>query len=351
MNNNVQKTESAEEIQTLKQLEPLSTLSDSHIREVISYTEVDVVEKGKMLFKRGQPCEYYYYLIDGGIDLLDSHYQVQPISSSDERANNPLDNNNPFIYSAVTTSESTILKVSKDRLDLVLTWNQAGNYLVEEFDDDDADMLENDWITCLLGSPVFHQIPPASLQELFAKFDEVNFAAGKKIINEGDPGVDFFVIKSGKADVIKLQAGNAIKVAELGPGSFFGEEALIGDTARNASIVMTRSGALMKLGKEDFKQLLEKPVVSYIDYQTLKEWQDSGQSISFLDIRLPVEIPDSERENRLILPLPNLRSRLNILDRDTVYVIYPDAGERRSTLGAYLLNQAGYTAVILEPPK
>lgn len=337
-----------DELESLKQLQPLNTLSDSHIREVLKSTELVVVEEGKMLFKRGQECEYYYYIIDGSVDLLDDQYKVKSISSTEDRANKPLDNHDPYIVSAVMTAKSTVLQVSKDRLDLVLTWNQAGNYLVEEFDDEASSMLENDWITCLLASPIFLQVPPTNLQELFVKFDEVNYALGQTVITEGEPGEDFFVIKSGRADVIKSQDGQDVKVAELMVGDYFGEEALLGDTVRNASVVMSAPGDLMKLGKGDFKQLLEKPVVNYVNSDTLEEWKASEQSVSFLDVRLPVEIPEDERDDRLILPLPNLRSRLNILDKETVYVIDPAAGERRATLGAYLLNQAGYTAVILK---
>ncbi len=338
-----------QDVEYLKQFEPLNTLSDSHLREILQHTEQLSLEQGKMLFKRGQPSKNYYYLMDGHVDILDSQYQVTPLSSGDERARQPLDNDDPYMFSAVTTSSALILKVSKDRLDLALTWNQAGNYLVEEFDEGaENHTLENDWMSCLLGSPIFLQVPPANLQQLFVKFKEVSYGAGSVVITQGDPGDDFYVIKSGRADVIKDRDGQKITVAQLGPGQYFGEEALIGDTVRNATVKMSSGGTLMKLGKVDFKVLLERPVVNFVSYQELKDWQAAGETVNFLDIRLPVEIPASEREGRLIVPLPNLRARLDILDHDTIYVIYPDGGERRATLGAYLLSQAGYRAAVLE---
>jgi len=335
-----------EKIEGLRHLEPLASLSDNHVREVLTHAYELTVDQGKMLFKRRENSKFYYYLLEGSVDLLDSQYQVEPISSDEERAMQPLDNNDPYIYSAVTTSSASILKLSRDRLDLVLTWDQAGNYLVEEFDEKQT-ALDNDWMSSLLGSPIFQQIPPANLQQLFVKFKEVSFPVGSRVINEGDPGDDFFVIKSGKADVIKLKEGEKIKVAELVPGQYFGEEALIGNTVRNASVEMSVTGTLMKLGKDDFKQLLETPVVSFITEGQLSELLSSDQNVTFLDIRLPVEIPQNEKDNRLIVPLANLRSRLDMLDEEVIYVIYPEAGERRATLGAYLLNQAGYHAVVL----
>lgn len=335
------------EINHLKSFEPLSTLSDSHLKEVAPHTKTLQFEQGKMLFKRAQPSKYYYYLVDGSIDILNSKYQVTAITAHEERALQPLDNNDPYENSAVTTSNVTILRVSKDRLDLVLTWNQAGNYLVEEVDEDDGSTLDSDWMSCLLGSSLFQQIPPANLQQLFVKFNEINVSANTNIINEGDPGNDFFVIKTGKAEVYRGKDANKVKLATLGPGQYFGEEALIGDTVRNASVVMKVSGVLMKLVKEDFKNLLEQPVITLISYKEFAELKNSDDPVHILDVRLPVEIPPNERQDRMIVPLPDLRNRLNALDKNAIYVLYPDGG-RRATLGAYLLNEAGFRAVVLK---
>ena len=49
---------------------------------------------------------------------------------------------------------------------------------------------------------------------------------------------------------------DGLKLAELGGGESFGEEALISDAKRNATITMGRDGALGRLGKDDFEELL-----------------------------------------------------------------------------------------------
>ena len=49
-------------------------------------------------------------------------------------------------------------------------------------------------------------------------------------------------------------------------GDTFGEEALISDAKRNATVTMTcgRVG-VMRLGKDDFKKLLNEPMLDWVD--------------------------------------------------------------------------------------
>lgn len=334
-------------LELLKQFRPLDSISDNSLNELIPYCSCVQLSSGKIIFKRGQENHNFYCLLDGSLDLLDGNYQVEKLNIQHEKAQSTIDNNNPYEYTAVTTSDVTLLKIDKDRLDLVITWDQAGNYLVEDIDSN-REIYKGDWMSCLLGSKLFQQLPPANLQQLFVKFSEKPVKAKEKIISEGDQGKTFYVIQQGSASVIRAdESGNEKRLARLGPGSYFGEEALIGDTVRNATIIMDKDGILMELGKEDFKKLLEEPVVHYITKTNLQEWQSEGRTIKELDVRLPVEVPPVERKSRMIIALSELRTSLSTLNEDTTYILCPEGG-RRSVLGAYLLNEAGFNAVILK---
>ncbi len=332
-------------IKLLRTLRPLEGMSPGNLNELAHHVNRVHLPAGKMVFKRNQINQHYYYLVDGNIELLDAQFQIHPLFSADEQARAPLDTANPYQYSAITKSDSTFLQVSKDKLDLVLTWDQAGNYLVTDVSEDDY--LERDWMSCLLGSKLFQQIPPANLQQLFAKFNERNMSTGQRIITEGDPGNAFFVIQKGNVQILRYQEAGRERqiIAQLGPGEYFGEEALIGNTVRNASAEMASNGVLMELGKDDFKTLLEEPVVQYVTERELANWSSQGKTYKLLDVRLPVEILGTERKNRLIITLADLRNHLQQLDETLIYVLCPEAG-RRAVLGAYLLQQAGFKAAV-----
>ena len=59
---------------------------------------------------------------------------------------------------------------------------------------------------------------------------------------------------------------NGVKLATLSVGDSFGEEALISDSKRNATVTMLTEGHLMRLNKEDFNSLLNEPLLDWVDY-------------------------------------------------------------------------------------
>ncbi len=334
----------------LKRFQPLDTLSDNHLKEICSHAYLETAATGKMLFKRNQTLDTYHYLVSGAVDLLNAKYQATHINATSLEARQPLVNSNPSPVSAVAASPSQFLAINKEFLDLVLTWDQAGNYLVKELGQE-TEETQQDWMSGLLGSTLFQKIPPTNLQQLFIKFKEIPAHAGQTIIQQGDTGASFFVLKRGAAEVRRADEHQKVQVlAQLSPGQYFGEEALIGSTVRNASVVMTQPGTLMELGKEDFKKLLEEPVVQYISYQDLESLRHQSQAVTLVDVRLPVEIPPEEQVDRLVIPLAELRARLATLDPQGYYVLCPDGGHR-AIIGSYLLNEAGFKAVNLQAPQ
>ena len=75
--------------------------------------------------------------------------------------------------------------------------------------------------------------------------------AGRRLISEGRFGYEFFVIKDGTAEVVR---GNE-HIADLGPGDFFGEMALLGDTTRNADVISSSQMTAMVMTDTAFRSL------------------------------------------------------------------------------------------------
>jgi serine/threonine protein phosphatase PrpC len=83
---------------------------------------------------------------------------------------------------------------------------------------------------------------------------EVNaYAPGDLIIAEGQPGEEMFIILTGK---VKLHKGGAL-ITELGPGSFFGELALIDSQPRSASATAVAASRALVLRRSDFRRLVK----------------------------------------------------------------------------------------------
>ena len=341
-------TEHPINIDLVKNLSPFSDLSDTHVKDILKHATLKSLASGKMLFKRGESSENCYYLINGSVDLLNENFEITAISSASTSSNNaalhPLDNQQPHQYSAVTTSKSLVLVVDKNHMDIVLTWDQAGNYLVTDLSQEDS--IERDWMTCLLESNLFSQIPPANIQQLFCTFHQKNVSNGDTVVTEGQQGDLFYVLEQGQANVIKQTDDGQHIVASLNTGDFFGEEALVGNTTRNASIVMTTNGSLMYLTKDDFKRLLQEPVQDFITLDELDTLHNGPLPVVLVDVRLPGEYKFDKLDDSINIPLNRLRERLPTLDPNATYIVLCDGGRRRE-LGAYLLTEAGFTTKIL----
>ena len=118
----------------------------------------------------------------------------------------------------------------------------------------------------------------------------------------------------------------------------FGEEALVSDAVRNASITMLTDGELMRLTKEDFVDLIKKPVLNEVSYVKAESLVASGAT--WLDVRGDEEYRETGIAGGVNIPLRLLRSKLSELDKSTRYVVYCDTGSR-SSVAAFLLTQNG----------
>ena len=156
--------------------------------------------------------------------------------------------------------------IDSDLLDVLLTWDQTGQYEVAELRGDGLDVT-GDWMTTLLQTKAFHRIPPANIQAIFMRMQRINYRAGDIVIKQGTEGDYFYVVVAGKCVVTRETPLNkeGIKLAELGPGDSFGEEALIAEAKRNATVTMSTDGTLMRLGKNDFQTLLNEPLLQWVD--------------------------------------------------------------------------------------
>ena len=128
-------------------------------------------------------------------------------------------------------------------------------------------------------------------------------------------------------------------------GDTFGEEALISDAKRNASIAMTTEGTLMRLATQDFRTLLNEPMLEWVDMDEARALVAGGAR--WLDVRLPSEFENYRMDNALNLPLYFIRLKLKTLERDVHYIVCCDTG-RRSSAGAYILSERGFRASVLK---
>jgi CRP-like cAMP-binding protein/rhodanese-related sulfurtransferase len=329
----------------LRAFSPLDGLKNENLRALARKTTVRELGQGRLLFKEGDTDKRTFYLATGLLELMSNGRVIGTIRGGTPDARHPIAPVLPRRCAARVASERIeYVAIDSDMLDVLITWDQTGQYEVGELRS--GDPSADDWMTMLLQSRAFHRIPPANLQAVFMRMQRMTYAAGDTVIRQGDEGDYFYVIVDGRCAVSRETPLNreGIRLAELGRGETFGEEALISGARRNATVTMLTDGALMRLGKEDFNTLLEEPLLQWVDYERAQQIVAGGGV--WLDVRLPSEFEHWHLEPSVNVPLYFLRLKLKTLDPAARYVAVCDTG-RRSSAAAYILSERGFEAHVL----
>ncbi len=104
----------------------------------------------------------------------------------------------------------------------------------------------------LKSVPLFAECSKPELRQLAAITDEIDLREGTVLTREGRTGHEFFVIIDGTVRVAK---GNR-KVAELGPGDWLGEIALLSKAPRTATATATSPVHALVIVDRDFRKLI-----------------------------------------------------------------------------------------------
>ncbi|MDH5327921.1 MAG: cyclic nucleotide-binding domain-containing protein [Gammaproteobacteria bacterium] len=316
-------------------LVPIKALSPDHCKELAAKSRILKSKAGQALYNAEDASRRVFYVIKGEVELIQKGAPTRSVVGGTKHSKLPLERQQ---CSAKAKTDLVCLSVDADLLDNMLALEQSGRIELQELEDED-------WMTKTLQSSLFHKIPPLNLQSFFMRMEEVAVKSGQMVFNQGSEGDSFYIIRKGQCQVVRQtrSSSTGLVLATLGVGSFFGEEALISDSKRNASVVMTTDGVLMRLKKDDFQELLRDPVLKSIQYSDIM----SDPNLVWLDVRLPNEYQSRHLKNSVNVPFPLLRSKLNKLDRSKRYVVYCDT-EKLSSMATFLLNQNDIDAFVLD---
>lgn len=99
---------------------------------------------------------------------------------------------------------------------------------------------------------MFRQIPHQLLSELSSRLRPFLVSAGVRIVTEGDEGDELYIVRAGE---VAVQHGNDV-IARLGPGSVFGEFAVLDPAPRSADVVATADTDLLILDRTTLLDLM-----------------------------------------------------------------------------------------------
>jgi CRP-like cAMP-binding protein len=328
----------------LRNLVPLSALTEERYQEIATSLAIEDVSAGNYLFGEGDNDNRSIYLLDGVINLIDKGGRVTGVvSAGTDPARYPIANRQPRMVTARAATKSVVAWIDSTLLDVMLTLDQSAETGAMKI----GEHTEHDWMSRMLQSEAFTQLPPSDIQRLIKALEPVSYKTGDTVIRQGDEGDYFYIIREGSCSVTRLASGKGwdVPLAELNKGDCFGEDALVSDGHRNATVTMLTDGSLMRLSKQQFLDILKKQLVRYLKYDLAQAAVESGGR--WLDVRLTEECSSWALEGSINIPLATIRANTSRLDKNLKYIIYCDTG-RRSAAAAFLLTQRGFDVSVLE---
>jgi len=298
------------------------------------------------------------YLIKGELELRFLNDEKVILRGDDTAARHPIPCDQNLVDSIART-DIEILRIDNDLLDIMMTWDQLSTGVdvlksVHNTDGGKSNRTPVEWMrdtsvfsVAKLQSGVFSKVPVANIEAMFERMERISTVAGQVIIQQGTVGDYYYLVELGSLLVSRADGVNStpVVVAELNEGDAFGEEALVSDNKRNATVTMKTDGQLLCLNKRDFVELLKEPMLTYVSREVAEVMIAEGAV--WVDARLPSEYKYEHIPGAINLPLNEIRQRLSVLDKNPTYIVYCQTG-RRSSAAAFILAQYGFDLVVLK---
>ena len=199
---------------------------------------------------------------------------------------------------------------------------------------------------CLISkSRPFRNLPTEKMEVAMDNMSQRKVVAGETVLTQGEKFDYFYLLESGTAEVWRTDpmTDETACVDTIGAGETFGEEALVMNGFRNATIKMLTPGLLWRLDQNSFNNLLRDALVEEVSPEEAKLLADKGDAI-WLDCRYDMEFEEAHIPGAKWVPLDTIRKHMTELDPAHQYIIYCRSG-RRSASATFLMRERGFKAL------
>ncbi|MGD8926887.1 MAG: cyclic nucleotide-binding domain-containing protein, partial [Thioalkalispiraceae bacterium] len=334
------------QVKFLKTLEPLGSLSVDKLEEIASKSQVEELPPGRVVFRQGEKDSRSTYLLSGQLELqITGNPRAETLKAKTVEARYPVAQEWPRPSTCRSKTNVILLHIDSNLLEILLSDDPSGTYEVTEIGIQEDP--ESDWMLRFLQSPAFLQLPTENIQSILIHLEEIPMQAGEVVIKQGDTDDWYYIVKQGKCSVSRRPAPKAeeVRLALLGPGDGFGEEALITNGKRNATVTMKESGVLMRLSKADFHRLLVDPMLQVVDHATMMEKVKAGAAL--IDVRTNKEFNENGLKSAQNIPISMLRVKAKDLNRTREHIVYCN-DTTQSRAAAFLLAQQSLQVYVLD---
>jgi len=214
---------------------PMSALAPSYLRELSSHATLIELNSGDTLDEELRTVEFIFYLVEGELHMSGGDDPETAIKASDSNARFSLAVTQNVGRHTSAVGATRLLRLQRAKISTLLIWAQASNPASQNLD---SQALRDDITALLLHSRLFARISPSNIERIGQVIESVKVNSGDVVIRQGEVGDYYYIIESGRCEVLRENSDSreAVRLAQLGNGESFGEEALITNSQRTRSV-------------------------------------------------------------------------------------------------------------------
>ena len=331
-------------LQSMRTTKLFGYLSEQQLISLLERNEIRSAATGDILVRPDEQMQDHLVLVEGEIEIQRTWMAPGDYDKSYTWTLTPRDAEEGLAYLSAAScclrvralTDVRYILIDGHGLDEMLGWSQQLSQM-------EIDTLLQQRKDLVKQGSIFHHLPLENMQAVLERLTHVDVTAGETVISQGEVGDRYYIIQHGEAEIWKTDPSTdeTTHMATISSGDAFGEEALLQDGLRNATVKMTTPGRLLVLGKEDFDELVKPGMVEEIEPETALDMTKKGAK--WIDCRYDTEYDETRIPDARHIPLDQLRRRIPELDADSEYVVYSNSGPR-SKAAAFLLRERNIKA-------
>ena len=229
------------------------SLSHENQRVIIEAMKHYRIATREIVFEQGKPAASFFILASGRLEVVVGGRQVNVIKPGEGFGELALLHDTPRSATIRTLEPCSMWAVDGKTFRQFLQTVNSQNY------------AENK--AFINSVHLFSSLTDDQRENLVNALTSHQFASGQKIVNEGDPGDLFYIIKDGTVSCTK----GGIEIRRLTKGEFFGEQALLYGGTRTATITAVDGQVkCVSIGRTDLEQVLGNHLQQIIYRNTQK---------------------------------------------------------------------------------
>lgn len=242
-------------VEELVQFDLFTDLPETMLQGIETDGTLKEVEPDETICTEGQYGRGIYIILSGYVRVTREGPDGPILTGILKRGDffgemNPL-SNQPSPVSVISTTDCVLLELSQSLLQKILKVSPHAQSLLDRTYNDRAMRSE------LHSVSLFKAFSSEELDHLMSTASVVRYPKDEVIVQEGDDGNAFYLVRSGFVKILKRRPQKDLVLAYLREGQYFGERALMQDEKRSASVIALTDTEVIRIKKEDFNALLQ----------------------------------------------------------------------------------------------